>query len=166
MLYSLLSDIMNNNKTDVFVTSEGVSVDITIDDVKKDIFLFQSMDPTGDEKSLKYQDIMTKLNALESKGRRTEDVAQLKKILKSEYYEGFNITMINNLSQFDDIATGRKTKVITFNTTEQQKLGDLTNIFYQRDITIAGTKAALMGTLGEDVRGSIIEYGMDDDAIK
>jgi len=87
MIYSLLSDLMGANKDTVFVTSEGVSVDITVDDIKKDIFLFQSMDPTGDEKSLKYQDIMNKLTTLESKGRRLEDVAQLQKILRADYYK-------------------------------------------------------------------------------
>jgi len=122
MLYSLLSDLIGTNKDTVFVTPEGVSIEVTVDDIKKDIFLFQSMDPTGDEKSLKYQDIMNKLSALESKGKRLEDVAQLQKILRADYYKGFNIIAINNLTQFDDIATGRKTKVMTFNTTEQGKL--------------------------------------------
>jgi len=45
------------------------------------------MDPTGDEKSLKYQDIMNKLTTLENKGRWLEDVAQLKKILRADYYK-------------------------------------------------------------------------------
>ncbi len=71
----------------VYITPEGISVDLTIDDIKKDIMMFQSMDPTGDEKSLQYQDIMNKLATLETKGRRLEDVAQLKTILKSDYYK-------------------------------------------------------------------------------
>jgi hypothetical protein len=87
MLYSLLSEIISTNKDTVYVTPEGVSVEVTVDDIKKDIFLFQSMDPTGDEKSLKYQEIMNKLTTLESKGRWLEDVAQLKKILRSDYYK-------------------------------------------------------------------------------
>jgi len=87
MLYSLLSEIISTNKDTVYVTPEGVSVEVTVDDIKKDIFLFQSMDPTGDEKSLKYQEIMTKLTTLESKGRWLEDVAQLQKILRADYYK-------------------------------------------------------------------------------
>jgi len=166
MLYSLLSEIISTNKDTVYVTPEGVSVEVTVDDIKKDIFLFQSMDPTGDEKSLKYQEIMTKLTTLESKGRWLEDVAQLQKILRADYYKWFNIIAINNLSQFDDIATGRKTKIMTFNTTEQQKLWDLTNIFYQRDLNIAWTKAALMWAMGENVRWSIVEYSMDEETVK
>ena len=87
MLYSLLSELISTNNNTVYVTPQGVSVDITIDDIKKDIVLFQSMDPAGDEKSIKYQDIMNKLTTLESKGRRLEDVAQLKKILSADYYK-------------------------------------------------------------------------------
>lgn len=166
MLYSLLSEIISTNNDTVYVTPEWISIDITVDDIKKDIFLFQSMDPAGDEKSLKYQDIMNKLTTLETKWRRLEDVVQLKKILRADYYKWFNIISINNLAQFDDIATGRKTKIISFNTTETQKLWDLTNLFYQKDINIAWSKAALMWVMSEGIRWSIVEYGMDDDTIK
>lgn len=166
MLYNLLSDVVRTNKDLVYVSPNGVSVDLTIDDIKKDILMFQSMDPTGDEKSLKYQEIMNKLTMLESKGRWLEDVAQLKTIIKSDYYKWFNIIAINNLSQFDDVTAGKKTKLINFNTAEIQKLGGLSSIFYRKDLTIVGAKAALMGTLNEDVRGSVIEYNMDDDVVK
>ena len=87
LMYGLLSDVIKTNKDMVYITPEGISVDLTIDDIKKDIMMFQSMDPTGDEKSLQYQDIMNKLATLETKGRRLEDVAQLKTILKSDYYK-------------------------------------------------------------------------------
>ncbi|MBU0625958.1 hypothetical protein KKG31_06365 [Patescibacteria group bacterium] len=67
LMYGLLSDVMRTNRDLVYITPEGVSVDLTIDDIKKDIMMFQSMDPTGDDKSLKYQDIMNKLATLETK---------------------------------------------------------------------------------------------------
>ncbi|MFA7718066.1 MAG: hypothetical protein WC875_05105, partial [Candidatus Absconditabacterales bacterium] len=91
MLINLVSQVLKSNSNTV-VTSDGVTVGVTIDDIKKDLFLFQSMDPTSEEKSMKYHDILEKLNVLESKGRRPEDVAQLKKVLESEYYKGFNIS--------------------------------------------------------------------------
>ena len=62
------------------------------------------MDPTSEEKAMKYHDILEKLDILETKGKRTEDVAQLKKVLQSEYYKGFNISYISSLSKFDDPA--------------------------------------------------------------
>lgn len=87
MLYHVLSQVLNKNSSDVFVTEAGVEVDITIDDIKKDIMLFQSLDPTSDEKGVKYYEIMQKLDILESKGRWLEDVAQLKTILQSDYHK-------------------------------------------------------------------------------
>lgn len=166
LMYGLLSDVMRTNRDLVYITPEGVSVDLTIDDIKKDIMMFQSMDPTGDDKSLKYQDIMNKLATLETKWRRLEDVAQLKTILKSDYYKWFNIIAISTLSQFDDLSAGKKTKVMTFNTVEKQKLGNIDGLHYRRDLTVVGTKAALLWTISDNARGSIIEYNMDDSTIK
>jgi hypothetical protein len=84
MLINLLSQVLKSN-TNTIVTSDGVTVDLTIDDIKKELLSFQSMDPTGEEKAMKYHDILEKLNVLESKGKWMEDVAQLKKVLQSEY---------------------------------------------------------------------------------
>jgi len=85
MLINLLSGILRSN-TNTVVMSDGVSVDLTMDDIKKDIFMFQSMDPTSDEKSIKYHEILEKLDILESKWKWLEDVTQLKKVLQADYY--------------------------------------------------------------------------------
>ncbi|HBB03818.1 TPA: hypothetical protein DCZ39_02870 [Patescibacteria group bacterium] len=86
MVINLLSQVLKSN-TDTFVTSDGVTIDLTIEDIKKDLFMFQGMDPTSEEKSLKYNEILSKLDVLESKGRWLEDVAQFRKLLQSEYYK-------------------------------------------------------------------------------
>lgn len=86
MVINLLSQVLKSN-TDTFVTSDGVTVDLTIEDIKKDLFMFQGMDPTSEEKSIKYNEILSKLDVLESKGRRLEDVTQFRKLLQSEYYK-------------------------------------------------------------------------------
>lgn len=76
---------------------------VTIEDIKKSIAYFQNLDPTSNEKSKVYQDITQKLEFLESKNRRPEDVKQLKKIVQNKYYEGFRIAYIN---QLDDPSGG------------------------------------------------------------
>ena len=121
MLINLLSQILRSH-SDTFVTSDGVTVDLTIEDIKKDLFMFQGMDPTSDEKSIKYNEILSKLDTLESKGRWLEDVAQFRKTLQSEYYKGFNIIYVSNLSKFDDTNLGTKTQILTFNSSEQTQL--------------------------------------------
>ena len=121
MVINLLSQVLKSN-SDTFVTSDGVTVDLTIEDIKKDLFMFQGMDPTSEEKSIKYNEILSKLNLLESKGRWLEDVAQFKKLLQSEYYKGFNIIYVSSLSKFDDPTLGKKTKILSFNTSETTQL--------------------------------------------
>ncbi len=157
MVINLLSQVLKSN-ADTFVTSDGVTVDLTIEDIKKDLFLFQGMDPTSEEKSIKYNEILSKLDVLQSKWRRLEDVAQFRKLLQSEYYKGFNIVYVSSLSKFDDPTLGRKTKVFTFNTSELTKLGDINSIYVWRNMIIAWTKSALIGTLDDNMRGTLVDY--------
>lgn len=152
MLSQLIKQLFNTSNTDTFRTDSGEIVDITIDDIKKDIYLFQSMDPTSDEKGIKYNEVLSKLNTLETKGRRLEDVRKLKTIIEADYYKGFNIVHVKTLSQFDDLATGIKTQLLTLNTVEKTKLGTPREIYVDKDITIAGTQAALVGSVNDSVR--------------
>ncbi|HCY20673.1 TPA: hypothetical protein DIC40_02245 [Patescibacteria group bacterium] len=122
MLYSLVTQLLKKPQGEIYINPQGVTVDLTIDDIKKDIVLFKSMDPTGDEKAMKYQEIVNKITILEKRGRWIEDLQQLQKILKADYYKGFNIITVNNLSQFDDPVLGRKTTLMSFNTSEKSTL--------------------------------------------
>ncbi|AHB41053.1 hypothetical protein P148_SR1C00001G0246 [candidate division SR1 bacterium RAAC1_SR1_1] len=162
MLYSLVTQLLKKPQGEIYINPQGVTVDLTIDDIKKDIVLFKSMDPTGDEKAMKYQEIVNKITILEKRGRWIEDLQQLQKILKADYYKGFNIITVNNLSQFDDPVLGRKTTLMSFNTSEKSTLGELSKIEYAKDILIAGSKAALLGVVNENSRGSLVSYNIDD----
>lgn len=164
MLINLLSQVLKSN-TDTFVTSDGVTVDLTIEDIKKDLFTFQSMDPTSEEKSIKYNEILSKLDALQSKGRWLEDVVQFRKLLQSEYYKGFNIVYVSSLTKFDDATLGKKTKILTFNTSETAKLGDIQGLYVNRNMIVAGNKAALVGALDDNMRGSFIDYNFTSNDI-
>jgi hypothetical protein len=157
MVINLLSQVLKSN-ADTFVTSDGVTVDLTIEDIKKDLFMFQGMDPTSEEKSIKYNEILAKLDVLQSKGRWLEDVAQFRKLLQSEYYKWFNIVYVSSLNKFDDPTIGRKTKILTLNTSELSQLGDVQGLYVWRNMSIAGTKSALIGTLDDTMRGSLISY--------
>jgi len=77
-------------------------VDVTIDDIKQDIQVFLSMDPTSDAKGQKYHETMQKLQKLEERGRWLDDVTQLKAIIQKNYYQGFNIIYINTFDTFND----------------------------------------------------------------
>lgn len=136
MIINLLSQVLKSN-SDTYVTSDGVTVDLTIEDIKKDLFMFQGMDPTSEEKSIKYNEILSKLDVLQSKGRWLEDVAQFRKVLQSEYYKGFNIVYVSSLSKFDDLTLGKKTKIMTFNASEIAKLGTIQGLYVARNMIVA-----------------------------
>lgn len=157
MVINLLSQVLKSN-ADTFVTSDGVTVDLTIEDIKKDLFMFQGMDPTSEEKSIKYNEILSKLDVLQSKGRWLEDVAQFRKLLQSEYYKGFNIVYVSNMNKFDDPTLGTKTKILTFNTSETTKLGTVQWLYVYRNMIVAGTKSALVWALDDTMRWSLIDY--------
>ncbi len=162
MLYSLINQLLQKPEWEVYINPQWVTVDLTIDDIKKDIVLFKSMDPTWDEKAVKYQEIVNKITILEKKGRWVEDLQQLQKILKSDYYKWFNIITVNNLSQFDDPILGKKSTLINFNTSEKTKLWDLRTIEYSKDILVAWSKASLLWVVNENSRGSLVGYNIDD----
>ena len=162
MLYSLLSQLFHKPAKEVYVNSQWVTVDLTIDDIKKDIAIFKTMDPMWDEKSMKYKEILGKLNVLEQKGRRVEDIQQLKKLLKADYYRGFNIIPVNNLADLDDPVAGKKTGVLTFNTSEKDKIWTLSQIEFGKDIMIAGDKGALIWANNDNSRWSLVNYSLDE----
>lgn len=159
MIINLLSQVLKSN-TDTFVTSDGVTVDLTIEDIKKDLFMFQGMDPTSEDKSIKYNEILNKLDVLQSKWRWLEDVAQFRKLLQSEYYKWFNIVYVSSLTKFDDDTLGKKTRILSFNPSEISQLGNVRSLYVWRNMIVAWTKSALVWALDDNMRGSLIDYNL------
>ncbi len=163
MLYNVLWQLLNTSNQSVFTTADGTVIDITIEDIKKDIYMFQQMDPTSDQKWVKYNEIVEKLSMLEDKWRRLEDVESLKWIIQNDYYKWFNIIRLENLSQLDDPATWIKTRLLSINNTEKEKLWDGLIINYERSLNIWWSKWALIGAVNDWSRGAIVEYDIEND---
>jgi len=167
MVYALASQrTKNQSNEDKFPTQSGY-VTVTIDDIQQEMLDFQALDASSDLKAIKYDEINQKLSFLEEKGKWLEDVARLREILEEEYYKGFNIYPINTLSKFDDL--NRKTRILTFNSAELSRLGDLHSIQIPQQMMIAGSKGALISASSDASRGTLVEYnlgtGLDDCAI-
>ena len=162
MLYNVLSQLLNTSKDSVFKTADWIVLDITIDDIKKDILLFKQMDPTSDQKWVKYSEIVEKLSMLESKWRWLEDVENLKWIIEDDYYKWFNIIRIEDLSQLDDPATWIKTRLLSLNATEKSKIWDGLFIDFQRWVSIWWNKWSLVWVVNDWSRWSLVEYNIDD----
>jgi hypothetical protein len=168
MVYALASQwTKQQSNEEKFQTSSGTYVDITLEDIQKEMMEFQALAAEDDAKAIKYSEITQKLSFLESKGKRLEDVEKLKTILQSEYYKGFNIVYIKNLSQFDDNTNGRKTRILTLNSVELSRLGDLHSLWMPQHLMIGGTKGAMIDVVSDASRGTLIEYGkpLEDCAI-
>ena len=161
LLYSVLSALLDTKNSNTIVTESWTVIDITIDDIKKDIRDFQQMDPSSNEKSIKYNEIVEKLTLLEQNWRWLEDVENLKWIVENDYYKWFNIIRIENLSQLDDLASWIKTRQISFNSSEKWKMWEVLFIDYQKSINVWWTKWALIWSVNDWSRWSLIEYWVD-----
>lgn len=155
-IYSIISGAINKDANSSTInTPQWVQV-VTIDDIKKDITLFQTLNPESDEKGTKFKEINDKLEFLKSQGKRIDDVKSLQKILQEKYYEGFNIIAVNKL---DDIGWEFQS-IYPFSTNETKIIGTPLNIFYDKGFFIWGTKWALIRGINKDVKGTVISYSL------
>jgi len=161
LIYSVLSTILETKNNNTIVTSSWTIIDVTIDDIKKDIYTFQQMDASSNEKSLKYNEIVENLTLLEQNWRWLEDVENLKRIVENDYYKWFNIIRIENLSQLDDPATWIKTRQMSFNSSEKGRMWDVLFIDFQKTINVGWSKWALIWISNDASRWSLIEYWID-----
>lgn len=161
LLYNVLSSIFQTSEQSLFEQEDGTFVDLTIEDIKQSIFDFQSMDPSSDDKSRMYTEIMSQIEFLESQWMWIEDVQNLKSILESDYYKGFNIMVVNNMTEFDSLATGIKASVLAFNTVEKEKIWNPISIDYSRWIYVWWETASILWASNEANRWSVTEYLVD-----
>ena len=147
-----------------YQTPSWAIVNLTIDDIRADISYFKTMDPNSDEKSQKYSEILQKISVVEQQQKWQEDIAELKKILNQDYEEWFMIKTISKLSQFDDEKIGRKTRLITFNSSETSKMWAPISISIWSSINIWWEKAAMMGVVNDSTRGNLVEYNLWNEA--
>ena len=155
-IYTIIAWAIQTTDNTTITTEEGVQV-VTIEDIKKSIAYFQNLDPTSNEKSKVYQDITQKLEFLESKNRRPEDVKQLKKIVQNKYYEGFRIAYIN---QLDDPNGGEFQASYPFADGEIKTLWSPINFFYEKWFIIWGSKWAILKAISKDIRWTSIDYAL------
>ena len=146
-----MTNFVKNNSGTTTNLSTTVTSSFTIDDIKKEIADFQKLDPTSSQKIAKYKTIRTQLDTLDKEGKWTSDVAQLKTILNTEYYRGFNIVLVNQITDQN---------VYNFSSLEKNTIGVPLQLFYNKSFSVAGDKGVVLGGISDDVRGTNVTYSL------
>lgn len=154
-LYSIISSFFRSDTLDVIVNDDGSTRRIkTIEEIKKDIAMFDRIDPNSDEKIKKYEIVMQNLNDLEEKKINLIDVKELKWILNEEYYKWFKIDSITYSELKNDT-------ILEFNTTELSTLWDPISINYNQSFSVGWTKWAIIWHINDKIRWwSLINYNL------
>ena len=158
-LYALISQIMDNkNHTNQFQTNSGAYIDINLDDLQEEINAFKSLEASSSQKTTQYNEISQKIKFLEEQGKWLEDVAILKAQLDEKFYDGFNIRQFKTTAELNNIAW-KNTQVLTFNSSDTSKLGNLNSINIPRDnnLMIAWSKWALINATSDTNRWTLID---------
>ena len=158
--YSLLSQVTNNkNHKYKFQTGSGVYEELTLEWLQADINEFKTLDASSDLKSQSYAEILKKLNLLKEEKKWLEDVEGLETQLVDNFYEWFKIRQFKTIGDLNNIAW-RNTQILTFNSTDLNKLWTLHSITVPKNLMIAWSKWALIDASSNTHRGVLVEYNL------
>ena len=152
VLWSIVHWWIKNNATQSIKSDWTVTASLSIEDIKKGIADFQKLDPSSDEKIVKYNTLLKELQRIQSEGKRANDVTQLKKILDTEYLQWFNVVVFDNLQE---------QMVYQFSSLENATLGKPLQVFYNKGLYIAGSQWAMLAGLSNDIRWTVVRSEID-----
>ena len=156
-MYSLASQILNDNNSNKFQTWSWTYQEIKLDELQADISEFKTLDSSSNLKISTYKDISSKLDFLESEWKRLEDVAALRAQLDDNFYDWFNVRQFKSESELNNIAW-KNTQILTLNQTELNKVWDLhTIVVPKNNIMIAWSKWAIIDATSDTNRWSLID---------
>lgn len=153
MLTWIVESFISSTNQRYSTDANGVTVQITIEDIQKDIATFKRIDPTSEQKIKKYNEIIAQLDLLEKNNKRTVDVKKLRGILEKDYLEWFNIESVLDLDQASQL-------MYTFTQQEKNTFGTLKQLFWSNGIYVAGSEGALVNAIDDQVRGTLVSAGL------
>lgn len=156
LLIALFNSFTETTSSTFVSTTTGSPVPITITSIQKEIADFQNMPATSDQKAVVYESIVDKLDVLDDNDKRTNDVSELRKILETQYYQGFNILLVNNESFFKD-------PVYSFTQKEKNILGEPKQVFFTDNLLVSGEKGWLIGVINETLRWTLVSAAIDQE---
>jgi hypothetical protein len=93
---------------------------------------------------------------LDDNDKRTNDVSELRKILETQYYQWFNILLVNNESFFKD-------PIYTFTQKEKNILWEPKQVFFTDNLLVSGKKGWLIGVINESLRWTLVSAATDQE---
>lgn len=156
LLYGLFQSFYNANNDTFVGVNEWETIDINIQDIQRDISMFEKIDPSSDQKIKKYEEILTKLDILLENEKWIDDVNKYKMLLEEKYLEGFNIISANNDAFFSN-------PVYEFSQTELNTFWTPKQIFFTDSLMIAGEEWILLDAINSEQRWSLISAWIDQD---
>jgi hypothetical protein len=155
ILLTWLIKSFSASTTSSFVTTQtGSPVAISIESIQKEIADFQNMPADSDQKALVYEWIVQKLDTLDTNDKWTNDVAELRRILETQYYQWFNIMLVNNDSFFKD-------PIYRFTQQEKNVMGVANSVFFTDTLMVWWQEGALIWAINETLRGTLVSAAID-----
>jgi hypothetical protein len=87
MLTWIVESFLSSTNQRYATDANGVTLEISIEDIQKDISTFKRIDPSSEQKIKKYNEIVAQLDLLEKNNKWTVDVKKLRGILEKDYLE-------------------------------------------------------------------------------
>jgi hypothetical protein len=154
VLWSIIHWFIKNYSSASINVDWSTTAQLSIEDIKKEIFVFQKLDPTSDEKSTKYNVLIKELNRIQLEWKRANDVQQLKKILNAEYLQWFNIITLDDLTE---------QMIYGLSSLESSTLQKPLSLFFHKWLYIAGTQWAILGWISTDIKWTSVRNASSDD---
>lgn len=156
LLVWLINSFADSTTSSFVSTTTWSPVPITIESIQKEIADFQNMPATSDQKAIVYEWIVQKLDTLDDNEKRTNDVSELRKILETQYYQWFNILLVNNDSFFKD-------PVYRFTQQEKNVLWEPQQVFFTDTLMIWWEEGGLIGAINETLRWTLVSAAIDQE---
>jgi hypothetical protein len=154
---------LRNREALTLITTDGEEIDVSIQGIRDDIALFDKLDPTSDEKSHMYRQLIEQIDFLESQDMRPQDVDTLRSTIERSYQQGFNIVYETSLDNFADEVNGVQSSVIDFVESEKALIGSPRTILVNAGtINVLGTRGGILDIIDSDRRGTTVDYGFED----
>ncbi len=154
LFYWLINSFYNATNKTFVVEQWNTVIDISIQDIQRDISIFDTIAASSDQKIIKYNEIIQKLDLLTEHGKWVDDVNNYRRLLEEKFLEWFNIVTANNDSFFSD-------PIYQFGQADRNILWRPMQVFFNRTLSVAWEQWVLLEAINNEQRWVLISAWVD-----